>query len=472
VWFVLLAAALAPLSPLWVGSLPPGDPHAIALLGSRLFVGTDRGLYRAGEAGFEPVFTRSPVQDLSVGPDGLLVVTDAGLYEWGEHRQEIRARAVGAGAKIHAVAARPDGTVWGATEAGMFVRPPDASSFRRIAEIPATDVRAVRTAGTEVWAATRGTLWARREGGSFVPVRHGIPEGWWELLDAVRRGPETFLAVPFGLWRVSEAGIARSDPGVGLLRSLLAHGERLWVAAERGIFSLEVRNGTPERVHPGAPLLPVEAFDLAAGEAGLWVAARQGILRLEPSSPLAAPVAEGLRRVPPVDGRIATIHRAALAYLGLSPHRLHTLERRARWAGLWPELQASFTADRDRGRELDRDEAVSGGRLWSLRDSDTEQASALRLQIELSWDLARVAAPSDALSVSRERREVVELAERILDRVTRLYFERERALGRLGSLPLDRPEERRAAALEARELTATLDGLTGGAFSRLIGSSR
>jgi hypothetical protein len=456
----LLAAALLPLS---AGGLPPGDPHSIALLGSRLFVGTDAGLFRWGEGGFEPLLTRAPVRDLSAGIDTLLVATDAGLYEW--RRDEIRAHPIPADPEIHAVAFLPDESAWAATGGGLFLRPPGASEFQPVDDFSSAEVRAVRVAGDAVWAATRGALWLRRDSGRFVAVRRGIPEGWWELLDAVPRGAETLLAVPLGLWKFDGAELEPVDPGVGSLRALCAHPDGLWVAADRGVFPLEIGDGAAARVRPGAPGLPVDAFDLTAGEGGLIVAARQGLLRLPRAGVLSAPPPRGFRGTPS-DPRVVTLQRAVLAYLGLSPSRLRALERRARSAGLWPRLQASLTADRDRARSVENDQTVSSSRLWSLRDSDRERDAALRLQLEFSWDLARLVSPSDALAVSRERREVVELVERILDRVTRVYFERERVLARLGSLPRGQPE-REALGLQARELTATLDGLTGGAFSRL-----
>ena len=137
-------------------------------------------------------------------------------------------------------------------------------------------------------------------------------------------------------------------------------------------------------------------------------------------------------------------------------------------SAFWPEVRATLTADRDRARTLEHDESVTGGSLWRLRDSERETDSALAFQLQLSWDLGRLADPSDLLAVSREKREVVELVERILDRVNRTYFERKQVLSRLASLPPERAEERAALAFRAEELTATLEGLSGGAFGRVV----
>jgi hypothetical protein len=464
----LLVAALVPL---WVGALPPGDPQAITLAGSRVFVGTDQGLYRLGTAGFEPVFTRATVRDVAAGPDGVLFATGAGLFEWREQDAEACAREVGAGAEVRSVAFGPRGTAWVATEVGLFTRPRGASGFRRIRELPPAEARAVRVAGTEVWVATRGVLWVRKDERPFAPVRRGITEGWWELLDAVRQDGETLLATPFGLWKFDGERLEAIDPGVGRLRALSIAGDRLWVATERGVFPIAFPNAAPEGWPISTlPALSGETFDLAARGARLWVVTRRGLLTLSASNPPAAQGAAtpGFRRASSDRDEITSVHRAVLAYLGLSPHRLHALERKARASAFWPAVRATLTADRDRARTLEHDESVTGGSLWRLRDSERGKDSALAFQLQFSWDLSRLAEPSDVLAVSRERREVVELVERVLDRVNRIYFERAQVLSHLESVPADRAEERAALVLKARELTATLEGLSGGAFSRVI----
>jgi hypothetical protein len=426
----------------------------IAVLGARPFVATERGLYGSGPVGFEPLFTRAPVRDLATGPGTLLFATDAGLFEWNERDRSVTARRLGPGAEVRAVAVGPAGTAWAATGGGLFVRPPGASDFAGVRDLPVADVRAVRTAGPEVWVSTPGTLWVRRKGGGFTVILRGVPEGWLPLVDAVRHSGRTLLAVPSGLWSVDGDHLSPIDPGLGPLRALAVLDAELWVGTDRGVFSVELTDDSREAA--GVPATH------------LWIASRRGLLTLSPFRKPGARAAEpgGFRRSGVEQSEVAAMHRAVLAYLGLSPFRLRDLERRTRRAGLWPEVRATLATARDRSRRLDRDQAVSGGNLWSLHDAESSRDRELEFQVQLSWDLARLRGPTDALAVSRERREVVELVERILDRVNRAYFERERVLSRLGQLPHESGEERDALLLKASELTATLQGLTGGAFGR------
>jgi hypothetical protein len=464
----LLHVVLA-VATVWTGGPPPGDPETIALLGRRVFLGTERGLYRAAGSGFQPLFTRATVRDIAAGRDALLLATAQGLYEW-RGDDGLSARPLASGADVRAVALGADGVAWAATEAGLFVREADRTRFRRVVELPALDVRAVRTVGEDVWASSPGTLWLRRAGEPFVALKRGLSRGWWEMVDVVAPPGATLVGVPRGLWRIDGSRLTQIELPLGDVRALSGNGKGLWVATARGVFALDLPVSADRTEASVEPLSAVDASDLAAEPERIWVASRQGVLAFSPGTGR-APSAHAFHRssAPP---NVTAVHRAVLDYLDLSPRRLRALERRARWAGLWPELQAGFTVDRDRDRTRERDQVVSSGRLFELYDSDRDHARALRFDLELVWNLERLASPSDALSVSKERREVVELVERLLDRVNGVFFEREEVLARLARLPDDRDGERGALELRAQKLTATLDGWTGGLFSREIARVR
>jgi hypothetical protein len=83
--------------------------------------------------------------------------------------------------------------------------------------------------------------------------------------------------------------------------------------------------------------------------------------------------------------------------------------------------------------------------------------------LTLEWDLGDTRFDPEAIDVSREAREVIELRDDVLDEITQLYFERQRALDGLASAP---PAEQRALALRADELAAGLDAWTGGWFGQ------
>ncbi len=455
--------------PVWLAGAPPGTPTALVELDGRPLVGSERGLYAWDGAAWSLALTRGGVRDLAVGPRGALAATARGLYAWAAGEPAPRYVALAAGARVRGVAVADDGTEWAATEVGAFSRAAGSSEFERDTTLPPIDVVAIRAAASEIWAATRAALWVRRGAGGFEPALRGLAEGWWELCGAARQGESTLLCVPEGLWRMGAGEPKREQPALGALRRLAAGRGGLWLASERGVFALAADGRAPERI-------PVEgnAVALAPGEDGLWVATATGVARV----PLAAATAAGVptRELPlrSAHGRspdVGAVQRAALEYLELSPRWIAGVEARSRRAALWPRLVASFGVDRGSDRSDDFDQSVSSGQLWDLVDRNHTRDSAAGASIDFVWELEGLAAPDRSIAVSRERRELVELRDQVLERVNRLYFERLRVLERIAALAPDAGAERRDLELRTAELAAGLDAWTGGAFTRLLDAS-
>jgi hypothetical protein len=450
--------------PIWLAGAPPGTPTALASHEGRVLLGTERGLYAWEGTGWSLALTRGGVRDLAVGPRGAIIATARGLYAWEPGQAAPLPEALGAGARVRAVAVAADGTEWVGTEVGLFERAPGAAEFRRDVTLPSSDVTGVRTAGDALFVATRAALWMRRGGASFEPVVRGQTEGWWELCGAERIGERTLLCVPEGLWVLSDrAAPARQRLNVGALRRLAAGPRGLFVASERGLFELA---GDPPELRTKPAGVDTETYALAAGADEILVATATGVARVPfgGAVPRELPLRAKHGRSPDV----GAVQRAALDYLELSPAWIGSVETRARRAPLWPELIAGFGSDRARARSRGRDQSFTSGDLRDLVDASYDTDAAFDVRVELVWDLQELASPERAILVSRERRELIELRDQVLERVNRLYFERLRALERLAALPEDAGAERVELELRARELAAGLDAWTGGAFSRLL----
>lgn len=160
-----------------------------------------------------------------------------------------------------------------------------------------------------------------------------------------------------------------------------------------------------------------------------------------------------------VDPTIEEVQQEALRLAALEPRRARRLLSRVRWAGLLPEVDASVSRGLARDEDLDR-EYQEVDELSLATDED------LDFRLSVTWDLDRLIYDPEEL---RAHREVASLAQRrreLLLAVTRLYYE----------LLLLRAEERAGGEADAgarlerlvrmAELTALLDALTGGLYSR------
>ncbi len=459
----MLATLHLLLLPVWLAAPPPATPTSVAIHGERIVLGTERGLYQDGADGWSLILTRGGVRDLASANGHLLIATAAGLYRWRSGAEAPTKIALGAGARIRAVAGDRLDTEWVAAESGLYARPRGAPGFRREASLPTGAVASVRASSAAVWVAMQRAIWRRGEAPGFERVLRGLEEGWWELRGAVEVGGASLLCVPRGLWRLDSQGARRLELGVGELRGIVRAGSTLWVASERGSYPVAL-----SELERGVPQATVHADSVALVRSGdrLVVATRRGVASIElsaaPAPVLALTELAGVERA-----EIRSLHRAVLSYLDISPRRIAAIEERARRSGWIPEVRTTLSFDRDRARDSDHDEVFSSGRVRNLFDTTSEREHSLGLDVTFVWELAKSAEPDQALDISRERRQLVELRDQVLERVNRLYFERQRLLHRLAALDLGATAERAELTIRVRELVAHLDAWSGGGYSRL-----
>lgn len=151
------------------------------------------------------------------------------------------------------------------------------------------------------------------------------------------------------------------------------------------------------------------------------------------------------------------VQRAALDYAAMHPEVYENMRSRSRIAGALPEVR--FRVTKDIGD--DRKEDDFGGVV-------IQEAGDLELLGEVRWRLGDVVFNARETAVVRENRYAVKERQRLLQSINQTYFERRRAQIDLMRTPATDPAARALAELKIAQLTAELDALTGGAFSRMI----
>ncbi len=161
---------------------------------------------------------------------------------------------------------------------------------------------------------------------------------------------------------------------------------------------------------------------------------------------------------------VRAVQEAAARYAEVHPDLLASWRHRARYAGLAPRLSVE-----DRYVDLSRQRLRTGGGSpdYELDEVGTEQEPAVRAE----WDLSRLVFNPDELRVAGETVDLVRLRQRVLDEVTRLYFERRRREVERDLAPPADVAGRVRQQLRIDELTASLDALTGGFFSQRLGAA-
>lgn len=153
---------------------------------------------------------------------------------------------------------------------------------------------------------------------------------------------------------------------------------------------------------------------------------------------------------------IKQVQQTAMRYAEVEPEKIQRWRRQASTKALLPTLAVSANPNLTDFRHWD-----SGTNPDSLLkgERDTEWKTSI------TWDLGDLIWNDDQTSIDVRSKLMVQLRDDILDDVTRTFFERRRLQVELLTDPPSDPKTQLAKELRMQELTARLDGLTGGWFS-------
>lgn len=180
---------------------------------------------------------------------------------------------------------------------------------------------------------------------------------------------------------------------------------------------------------------------------------------------------------------IATVQGMALEYSKTDPKYLDAWMKAAKSAAALPSLTLYYNYKNSYGtdygyytpEEISDDVAADNDALSESDASDLafgpfETAKGIDIyhvgSVRATWQLDELVMSSNEIRVINEAQDIVKLRDKVMEEVTRLYFERRRLqvdqlLGSGGELKKKVSDELRLA-----ELTAQLDAYTGGRFSR------
>ncbi len=161
----------------------------------------------------------------------------------------------------------------------------------------------------------------------------------------------------------------------------------------------------------------------------------------------------------PQEPTILEVQEMAIKYADVHPNKIKRWYSALKKKAILPTLSVGL--DRADGEFFHWDTGANPDLLLKGRDH-------LDWDLSLSWDLADLVWDNDMTSIDSRSKLMVELREDILDQVTRIYFERKRIQMELGNDTSLDPKVRLEKQMRIEELTALIDGLTGGEFSRGI----
>jgi hypothetical protein len=239
--------------------------------------------------------------------------------------------------------------------------------------------------------------------------------------------------------------------------------DELYAATEKGVFIY-----TKGQWHADVQGLATNQIkDLAESTAGiLYAATGEGVfvkasetaVRKHKAFPAKLNTHE-FDQIFALEPTIADVHHMAVDYANVNPNQIKNWHKESRAKAFLPTLSVGL--NRSATELLHWDSGSNPDTLLRGRDY-------LDWSTSLSWNFSDFVWSSDHTTIDSRSKLMSELRTDILDQITRLYFERRRIQVELATrMDLDE-----AAYLEKQmrleELTALIDGFTGGEFSRNI----
>lgn len=480
------------------------DPQAPGTL----YAGSLRAVYRSEDGGlhWQPQFRTSggaEVTFIAVDPfDGrqALIATTRGLYataDDGRHWIRVFRGGTAEEARGQAVLFHPArrSEVWLGTAGGVFVSRdggqnwrsagPELSrrSIRYLAVDPNPPHRLYVLTDREVFAGgAEEATWQQvfSLAATPQPLEESAEQtdeaatgdaGFADQLTALAVDPSSsttlYLSSLNGAYTSADGGttwqpLTQLGLGTAAIRHLLLHHHSptaLYAATPNGVARLLPEEQRWEALYAG---LPTQAARfLAATDSRIFAATDQGLYMLDLTMEQLAqgnwPGAQALLGNFVHEPTIGQVQHVAIRYAEVQPEKIATWRKQARLSALIPKFTATSDVNLTDFRHWD-----SGANPDSLQKGERD----LDWGADVTWDLGDVLYSDDQTNIDVRSKLMVELRDSILDDVTRSYFERRRLQVELITDPPAEPKAQLAKELRIQELTAVLDGLTGGWFSQ------
>jgi len=156
---------------------------------------------------------------------------------------------------------------------------------------------------------------------------------------------------------------------------------------------------------------------------------------------------------------IADVQAMAIHYAEVHPDKIKSWRKRAQMQAFMPNVSAGL--DRSATDKFHWDSGANPDSLLKGREY-------LDWDVGLSWNLGELVWNNDQTSIDSRSKLMVELREDVIDQVTRIYFERRRTQIEVITSTSSEAKDKIEQQMRLAELTAILDGFTGGKFSRSI----
>ncbi len=450
--------------------------------GGRVYLGTGNGIYRSDDDGkhWKQIWKGSAsgqrsvfwIETASENAQQLYAATSGGLIrtqDAGKNWERIT--TLPAQASLRKVLCDPsDSSLWVLADSGIFSSADEGKTWERIWVSPAES-------SEETVESTEGL--------DVVEEFHTDQKIHCILLRRLQNRERQLLAGGgLGLLAQRNGGMWEAVPQAGLnlpeVQTMMADSRKegaIFLGTSQGAYYWNSEQNRLEFLSSGITAQKIHQFASSQESEDLWLASDGGVYRAPWTIPqlLVEQTQESPNFLTPYEliaryrqePTIEQVQRWAIHHAEVEPEKIERWRRQAKMKAYLPDL--SISAGKDRGTTVDLDR---GGTNDPDRYIIGPEDRSFNVDVSVSWDLADLIWSDDQTSIDVRSRLMVQLRDDILDEVTRLYFERRRLQVEQELSPTKDVRLQVAQELRIQELTAQIDGLTGGEFSRRLNLAR
>ena len=290
-------------------------------------------------------------------------------------------------------------------------------------------------------------------------------ESMFLIKDIATSGEKVYIATNKGLFFSEDGGIAWSRFNrTGLLTRSIKYvipkkimGYEILLGTDKGVYGYFRNRSFWDALYEGMDSTDIRGLSLSSS-GNIWALSNDRIytVNLEPDdkSSNSQDIMKRFTNEPTVNETM----EMAIMYAEVYPEKIKRWRQGAKYKAILPRVSIGIDHSWSDTYEI---YTSSSSQYWTYGPQDRSEG----WDINLTWDLGDLIWNNAQTSIDVRSKLMVQLRDDIVDEITRTFFERRRLqIELIMSPPKDRKDFLQKH-LRIQELTASLDGLTGGGFS-------